>query len=130
MVTGSPTDAREGIILLDDAQCLAIPAFGDQGDIPLGALPGRAAPPAGSDAELLDGVSCGDCLGVEAIGGFPLLQTLFIKVLDRNRATLGTISTPHALIDIDVARSAAQGHGEIARLPLDAQHIARRGEIA
>src|SRR3989337_1032555 len=96
MVAGPPADAREGGILLDDAQRLAIAAIGDQGDISLGALPGWAAPPAGSDAQLLDGVSRGDCLCVEAIGGFPLLQSFFIKVLDRKRAHLGTISTPHA----------------------------------
>jgi hypothetical protein len=63
VVADAPADAGEGVVHLDDAQRIMPAPFADEGDVALGALPGRAGVAAGSDAPLFDGKGVGHGLG-------------------------------------------------------------------
>ena len=61
----------EGIVLLDDLQCLFVTLLGDQGDVALGARVGWAGSLAGTCAFLGNDISTGDSLRIGLVGGRP-----------------------------------------------------------
>ena len=80
VMAGAAAHAWERVVFLYSPQCFAMAPLSDEGDVSLGALPGRAAIPAGGGPQFLDGVSGRHCLGVQAVRSLTRLQPFFEQV--------------------------------------------------
>ena len=116
VITDATTDSRERIVLFDDAVCLGVPFFADEGDVALGALVDGTGVAAGRRAPFLDGVGVGRGLGVELVDGLALHQPGVKEVGHLHRADLGAIATTGAFIQVHEAGALMHQRGEIARL--------------
>ncbi len=123
MMAGTATDAGKRNTFFNQLQCFYVTSLADQGNVPLRVQPSRACSLAGGNAALLYGVGIGDGLGVEFVGRALDAQPHVEPVRDDNGADARALPTTGALIQINVAGLFAQADGEVAHIPVHADHF-------
>jgi hypothetical protein len=129
MVADAAADGREGVVLLDQPQGLAVLSLGDQRDVALHADVRGAARLAGGRAPLLDREGGGDRLREVAVRRPPFREAAVEVGGQRDGAHLGAVAAPRALLQVDVARRSSNLGPEPAGNAVDPFHLGLRQDL-